>query len=780
MLVNKSLPFMGVRCALAGLAIAALLSSTAQADGLIKDSAWRFTLEKPADNWQANDFDDSGWTAGKGGFGTPDTPGSRVGTVWSTNQIWIRRHIELPTLPAKPALYLHHDEDAEVFINGKQVARFERWSSEYFVYPMDATAAAALRAGTNTIAVHCQQTTGGQFIDVHVIDADHIPELPFPARSTTPFSSELITPWGEKVTAENAWREYPRPALQRDQWTNLNGHWDYAITSQTVGEVPQQWEGQILVPYALEARLSGVHRLLNPDEALWYQRTFSYQPSADQSRSAERTLLHFEAVDYHSQIWLNGKRVGEHIGGNTPFQFDVTGLVREGENNLVVRVEDETQGWQLNGKQSLNPRGIWYTQVSGIWQTVWLEQVADQYIDELDVATDYKRGQIQVQPTVIGTSKPGCVIQMDVLDGDRLVATQSAPVGKTIAATVADAKLWSPATPHLYALRLTLKDAQGNAIDRVDSYAGIRGVGKVLDSEGHWRFTLNGEVIFHWGPLDQGWWPDGLLTPPSDDAMKADIQFLKDSGFNMIRKHIKVEPRRYYYHCDQMGMMLWQDQVSGGKNPDWTRLAPNPRDRQWDDQHHRQFMTEFEAMVDSLEFHPCIVVWVPFNEAWGQHRTMEVGQWMVKRDPSRIVNIASGGNYWPVGDVVDEHSYPHPNFPFDPQRYKDYVKVVGEFGGHGLPVEGHIWDTKRENWGYGGLPKNATEYKERYVESIRILKELQQNGIAAGVYTQTTDVEEEINGLMTYDRKVKKIAEEELKAIHSTLFGTSSKNALGK
>jgi beta-galactosidase len=277
-------------------------------------------------------------------------------------------------------------------------------------------------------------------------------------------------------------------------------------------------------------------------------------------------------------------------------------------------------------------------------------------------------------------------------------------------------------------------------------------------------------VIFHWGTLDQGWWPDGLLTPPSDAAMLYDIEVLKEMGFNMIRKHIKVEPRRYYYHCDRLGMLVWQDQVSGGENPPWTRLEPNPIDATWADADHQQYLKELEAMVSTLENAACIAVWVPFNEAWGQHRSMEVGHWMAQRDPSRSVNIASGGNFWPVGDIADEHWYPNPRFPLDDRRFVDFVKVVGEFGGHGWPVEGHLWDADRGNWGYGGLPKTVEEYKARYVESLRLLRELKQRGIAAGVYTQTTDVEEEINGLMTYDRKVIKIPVEELRALHAELL----------
>ena len=363
---------------------------------------------------------------------------------------------------------------------------------------------------------------------------------------------------------------------------------------------------------------------------------------------------------------------------------------------------------------------------------------------------------------------------MIVKDGDKQIAESTGDLDKTTI-KINNAKLWSPSSPHLYDLEISLLDSTNSVLDRVESYAGIRTVGKRMGSDGHLRLTLNGEEIFHWGPLDQGWWPDGLLTPPSDEAMLFDIEFLKSAGFNMIRKHIKVEPRRYYYHCDRIGMMLWQDQVSAGHNPKWTRLEPNPEDAQWPDVEHKQFLLELERMIDHLENHPSIVVWVPFNEAWGQHRTVEVGKWVVKRDPSRLVNIASGGNFWPVGDIVDHHEYPHPQYPFNEGRDRGFIKVMGEFGGHGYPVPNHMWNADNRIWGYGGLPKSEAEFRERYATSIEKLDALRSQGIAAGVYTQTTDVEAEINGLMTYDRKVIKIPAKELAASHKVLFENGAK-----
>jgi beta-galactosidase len=746
---------------LAVLTIAALLASTAAAQE-IADS-WQYTLRKPAAGWQQPEFEASGWKESSGGFGTPGTPAARIGTHWNTPNIWLRKSFELKSIPEKPALLIHHDEDAEVFLNGTKIVGLPGWSTKYEVLPLGAEQRSALRVGKNVMAVHCRQNTGGQFIDVHVVDADKVPTLPAARRPTKPYESELITKWGAEVTPENAWTEYPRPQMARKDWQNLNGQWDYAVTADDRKEPPQEWAGKILVPFALEAKLGGVQRLLFENEALWYRRTFAAMPQTN-----ERLLLHFEAVDYLCEAFVNGQSVGKHQGGNTPFSFDITAAIRAGENTLILRVEDDTEGYQLHGKQVIDARGIWYTQVSGIWQTVWLESVPKTYIEDLAITTAAATGSITVRTDVAG-GEQGKSVRLVVKDGDTQVAEATGALDMT-SVMVPNARLWSPASPQLYNLEITLLDAAGKPLDHVESYAGIRTVGKRRDKAGNLRFTLNGAGIFHWGPLDQGWWPDGLLTPPSDEAMLSDIEFLKAAGFNMIRKHIKVEPRRYYYHCDRLGMLLWQDQVSASHNPPWTRLQPKPTDAQWPDAPHRQFMLELERMIDNLENHPSIVVWVPFNEAWGQHRTMEVGKWVAQRDPTRHVNVASGGNFWPVGDIVDQHSYPHPAFPFDELRFHDFVKVEGEFGGHGYPVPGHLWNNDNRNWGYGGLPKTKEEYRERYTTSLEKLNELRRQGVAAGVYTQTTDVEGEVNGLLTYDRQEIKIPAKELAKLHEQLF----------
>ncbi|MCZ6673206.1 MAG: glycoside hydrolase family 2 [Verrucomicrobia bacterium] len=578
--------------------------------------------------------------------------------------------------------------------------------------------------------------------------------------------ASLTTEWGEKVTPDTAWTQYPRPQLVRKNWTNLNGLWNYSVTKKAAKN-PGKWAGEILVPYCIESPLSGVGHLLKPTEALWYERSFDLA-----SKPNGRLLLNFEAVDYESEVWVNGNSVGKHVGGNLPFSFDISDQVKKGKNSLRLKVLDATSAegsFQLRGKQRLENRGIWYTRVSGIWQTVWLEEVPKNHIENLRIQTDMS-GRVTVEFVATGSAKAKVSA---VWDG-REVASASGD-GEVIL-KISNPRLWSPDEPNLYDLKVELEGG-----DSVSSYLGIREVGKVYDDQGGWQFTLNGKRIFHWGPLDQGWWPDGLLTPPADDAMIFEIGWLKEAGFNMIRKHIKVEPRRYYYHCDKIGMLVWQDQPSGGAQPKWMRLSPLPdrpgiadtvpkpgesHDAEWPDEHHEQFMTEFQSMVDKLYNHPSIVVWVPFNERWAQHRTMEVGEWILEYDSSRHINIASGGNFFPVGHIADAHKYPEPFFYMEDEVYKDYIRVVGEFGGHGWPQEGHIWDLDLQKYSYGGMPKTIEEMRGRYRNSMEGIGKLKAQGISGAVYTQTTDVEGEVNGLMTYDRKFIKIPAKELKTLH--------------
>jgi len=599
------------------------------------------------------------------------------------------------------------------------------------------------------------------------------------AQTWQPIDDKIKTSWAEDVTPENVWKEYPRPQMVRQNWQILNGLWEYAITSNRA-PFPEKWEKNILVPYALETPLSGVGRRIKPDEVIWYRRTFEMQP-----QNKVRQLLNFEGVDYKCMVWVNDKLAGSHIGGNLPFSFDVTKLVSNGTNEIKLRVIDGTDDpdlYQLRGKQKRENRGIWYTPSSGIWAPVWLESVPETYIKSLKILADMY-GELKAEATVGGQHKK-TQLQVTVLDKHKVV-TQKRGFCNTTLISVKNAKLWSPETPNLYNLRIELIGEEGEILDSVTSYTGFRSVGKECDENGNWQFTLNGKMIFHLGPLDQGWWPGSFLLPPSDEAIVWEMEFLKKAGFNMIRKHKKAEIRRYYYHADRLGFVIWQDQTSGGSGgsewPKWKRLHAlsegySPKGNQWKegdavnadwpDWAHEQYMDELKTMIDVLYNHPSVVVWTTFNERWGQHRSMKIGNWVNAYDPSRLLNIASGGNFFEVGDIADQHQYPQPDFPLDVPLYNDYIKVVGEFGGHGWAVPDHLWDPNKRNWGYGGLPKTKEEYIERYVRSCNILGELKKKGISAGVYTQTTDVEGEINGLITYDRKVIKISPEKLLQIH--------------
>lgn len=614
------------------------------------------------------------------------------------------------------------------------------------------------------------------------------------AENWQPQQGAMLTQWGEKVTPENVWQAYPRPQMVRQNWQNLNGLWQFK-TQEKNAPAPQSYNQQILVPFVMESPLSGIGKRLAETDVIWYQKEFEYTPHSG------RSLLNFEGCDFNCSVWLNEKMIGQHKGGNLPFSFDVTNAIQSGTNTLVLKVIDDTDSpntYQLRGKQKRNNKGIWYTPSSGIWHTVWLEQVPTAYIEQLKFVGDMQ-GELNLTAHLSGSFENNNAsannsdsninrLRITVLDNGKIVA-RTADRGNQIKLKVKNAKLWSPNSPHLYDLTVELLNDNGQVLDTVSSYVGFRSIGKQQDEKGHWRFTLNDEEIFHWGPLDQGWWPDGLLTPPSEAAYLHEMKYLKQAGFNMIRKHKKVEPRRYYYQADKLGFLVWQDHVSGGAGgdewPKWKRLEflnghvkPNPEkkghwqkpgdpiDAVWPDWAHEQYMTELKTMIDTLHNHPSIVMWTTFNERWGQHRSMEVGQWTAEYDPTRYLNIASGGNFFPIGDIADQHKYPDPSYPFAIPLYDDYIKVVGEFGGHGWPVEGHQWQTNTKKWGYGGLPKTIDEFQSRYKKSIKILSDLKQKGVAAGVYTQTTDVEIEINGLMTYDRKVNKISTDELSKIH--------------
>jgi hypothetical protein len=580
-----------------------------------------------------------------------------------------------------------------------------------------------------------------------------------------PAPAPLMTKWGKKVTPENAWKEYPRPQLVRKDWLNLNGLWDYAITAKGAPK-PEKWDGQILVPFCAESALSGVGKHVTKDQNLWYRRTVEIPANW----KGKRVMLHFQAVDWEATVWVNGKELGTHRGMSDPFSFDITDALKEGKNELVVRVWDPTDaGSQPRGKQVSNPRGIWYTPVTGIWQTVWLEPVTEAGVTGLSAVTTElprlgKPARVEFRVTTRGEQKED-KIRLRATRGGKVVFESDADAGIAQNNQVLDAVLWTPDTPNLYDLRVELVRG-GKVIDVVDSYFAIRTIAAAKDDKGVMRLMLNNKPLFQIGPLDQGWWPDGLLTPPSDEAMKYDLEVLKKLGFNMLRKHIKVEPARLYYHCDKLGLLVWQDMPSGFiektqfVRPDWKE------DAKFSDEDKKQFRAELKAMIDHLRFFPCIVVWVPFNEGWGQHDTNDILTWVKEYDPTRLVNGPSGWTDRGYGDMKDMHMYPGPGmFPVMPDR----VSVLGEYGGLGLPLKGHLWRDSK-NWGYRTFT-TTEELRDGYRVLTRRLHPLIGKGLAAAVYTQTTDVEVEVNGLLTYDREVIKLDAAEVAKWHKELFG---------
>ena len=597
----------------------------------------------------------------------------------------------------------------------------------------------------------------------------------------------LMTTWGEKVSPENAWRGYPRPQMVRSGWTNLNGEWDYAVTGVTnTSGRPKKWNGKILVPFAIESALSGVGRLLNPDEFLWYTRTINCSP-----KPGERILLHFGGVDFRTMVFIGHNEVTDvpHEGGQNPFTLDITDYVKDGENELTVCVWDPTENFvNSRGKQSFKPRGCFYTRVSGIWQTVWMETVPETYIESYKCVTDIDKGEVRFDFKVVG-SELDEEVEIDVYDGDTRVASVEKSINKPVTVKMPkNFKLWSPESPNLYTFKVKYEN------DSFSGYFGMRKFEKRKDSNGYLRFFLNNSPCFLMGTLDQGWWPDGLLTPPSEEAMAYDIKVLKDCGFNTLRKHIKVEPLQYYALCDKMGILVIQDLPSGSgshKNP--MAAATTAR-------YHLQ-RAELKEMMDTLRNVPSIVMWCPYNEGWtqpGEFLTHSTLDFVRRYDRTRLVNGPSGcwdwegGNILPKGwawnnrvftahkpageceaaDTVDMHIYRGPAM-FDANDRR--ISFLGEYGGLGHPVEGHLWKASKDgkgNWGYGGINDTKTRegLEKTYLNLLSKVEELAKKGLGGAIYTQTTDVEVEINGILTYDRKVIKFNPETLKSAHGRLY----------
>lgn len=588
------------------------------------------------------------------------------------------------------------------------------------------------------------------------------------AQTWAPAGDRIKTKWAEDVSPANAHPEYPRPQMVRPDWKSLNGLWDYAITPKTAVR-PEVFDGKILVPFAVESSLSGVGKTFTPDDALWYKTVFTV-PSAWKDK---RLKLNFEAVDWKADVYLNDILIGTHTGGYTHFSFDVTPYLKKGTNTLVLRVTDATDDdFQPRGKQVKKPSGIWYTAVSGIWQSVWLEPVAPTHVTDFNVVSNIKENSIDVMVDAAGT-REGDIIQVTLREGGVGYSTETGQAGKVVAKgmvvpggkatlTVADPQLWSPDHPYLYGMDIEVVRA-GKTVDKVKAYTAMREIAVYRKNSNTKLMGINGEAIFQLGPLDQGWWPDGLYTAPTDEALKYDVQKTKDFGFNMIRKHIKVEPDRWFYYCDQIGIVVWQDMPSFGGSKKWGMYYYGEgEDFPATPEAKANYYKEWGEIMNQVKKFQCVVVWVPFNEAWSQFDTKEVVAFTKRLDPTRLVNQSSGGNWEEgVGDILDNHHYPYPAFRM---WDKNMINVLGEYGGIGLPLQGHLWQEDR-NWGYVQY-KNGDEVLAEYTDFAEQLKQLIKQGCCAAVYTQTTDVEGEVNGLMTYDRKVIKMDEKKLREVN--------------
>lgn len=580
------------------------------------------------------------------------------------------------------------------------------------------------------------------------------------AQPWKPAGDRIKTAWAEKVDPANPLHEYPRPQLVRDQWQSLNGLWDYVVLPKGATHT-EKFDGKILVPFAIESSLSGVQRSVGDQHELWYHRTFTI-PSVWKDK---QVMLNFGAVDWIADVWINNIRIGSHTGGYTPFSMDITPyLVKDKPQDLVVKVWDPSdRGYQPRGKQVSEPEGIWYTSVTGIWQTVWIEPFESAFISQLKTVPDVDGGSVSVLVAVQHVM-PGDLVEVRVLDKGKVISSGKSSVGQEVLLEVPQAKLWSPESPFLYDMEVSLLRNQV-ATDKVKSYFGMRKISAKRDDKGVVRLQLNNRDYFQFGPLDQGWWPDGLYTAPTDEALLFDIKKTKDFGFNMIRKHVKVEPARWYYHCDREGILVWQDMPSGDHSPQWQMHNYfNGKEFERSAQSEASYRKEWKEIIDLCYSNPCVVTWVTFNEAWGQFKTPEIVEWTKNYDASRLVNPASGGNHYNAGDMLDIHNYPDPVVAmFDGWR----SCVLGEYGGIGLAIDQHLWEQGR-NWGYVQY-KTADEATEAYIRLAEKLKKLIPACYSAAVYTQTTDVEIEVNGLMTYDRKIVKLNEELIRKVNKEI-----------
>lgn len=592
----------------------------------------------------------------------------------------------------------------------------------------------------------------------------------------------LTTRWAADIDPKTPWPEYPRPQMVRSNWLNLNGLWEYQITARDALP-PEEYAGLILVPYPLESALSGVKRTLEPDQLLWYRRTIDFQAAP----VGERVLLHFGAVDYEATVYVNGKKLKTHSGGYQAFTIEITDAVKPGKNDLVVAVYDPTErGPNPHGKQNLHAQWMYYSPSSGIWQTVWIERVPPSYIEALRLTPDVDRSELRVEVGIKGNSK-GHSVEVTIRSGGALVRQQT--IQGATAVPINQLHLWSPDDPHLYDLQVRLL-RHGQMVDVVNSYFGMRKIHLKADAQGRTRIHLNNRYTFNLGVVDQGYWPDGLYTAPSDAALKFDIQAVKAFGFNTVRKHIKIEPQRWYYYCDRLGLLVWQDMPSSNNDTAEGRA---------------QFERELKENLTQLHNHPSITTWVLFNEGWGAYDQDRLAHWIMQADPSRLLNGHSGpydhvmvaqwmktmnirtlfsGDMssifddfqrlqyqapanWMVGNILDLHFYPGPKmFPMQP----DVASVTGEHGSFGVYVEGHVWNERKQvGKGLGGSNMSSKQMLTAYAKSIEQLKELETRGLSGSAYFQLFDVESEHQGLLTYDRAMSKVPIRELERLNAKL-----------
>ena len=589
-------------------------------------------------------------------------------------------------------------------------------------------------------------------------------------------SKPLKTIWGEQLDPEHVLEEYPRPQMARGDWMNLNGYWDYAFSVDP--ETPDTWDGRILVPFSPEALLSGVERQLKPDEYLHYRRDITI-PEGELKRG--RWLLHFGAVDQICAVYVNDRKAGGHTGGYLPFSIDITDLLAEGENTLRVCVKDLSDtSYHARGKQSLKRGGMWYTAQSGIWQTVWMEHVPDVYIKAVKLVPDCDGSAIKIKVLIndstasAGSAPSSKKVRAVISFHGKVVREAVFKTGVTCCVSLEGFEWWTPEEPNLYDLELSMGE------DRVTSYFGMRRIQIRKDRKGILRFWLNGRPYYHNGVLDQGYYSDGLYTAPSDEALQYDIRTMKDLGFNMLRKHIKIEPDRWYYHCDRLGMLVWQDMVSGGSPYHlWfvnkipfvlMRTGRIVRDRNYrllarqEAEGRNEYYRELKEMVRHLYNHPCITAWVPFNEGWGQfdaHRAVKV---LRRLDPTRMIDQASGWFDQGGGDIYSIHNY-WKKLKVKPLRHR--VVALTEFGACFHRVQEHSFTDR-----IYGIRKYASP--DALADGLASLwdKELIPNilkGLSASVYTQVSDIEDELNGLLTYDRKLLKVSAERVRSMNRKL-----------